>query len=193
MINKPSSPCTFEPVARRAGRGRARAGRAGRRIDGQSPRAAIGAETAPNAPGSFRRPPEHDDIRNPTDVDMLHFDTAQMAAITQAHFFSRVAEFIRDQTTVPAYRQAALDTALRTSLWAPHWSTLRDATEHDAALFMCFLLACATLGVDATHAAQAVRQTSEPETSMKLFLSERGLLRFSAFDVPDLTRPGAGA
>ena len=60
------------------------------------------------------------DIRNPSDVDMLHFDTAQMAAITQAHFFSRVAEFIRDQTTVAAYRQAALDTTLRTSLWAPH-------------------------------------------------------------------------
>ena len=133
------------------------------------------------------------DIRTSSDVDMLHFDTAQMAAITQAHFFSRVAEFIRDQTTVPAYRQAALDTTLRTSLWAPHWSTLRDATEHDAALFMCFLLACATLGVDATRAAEAVRQSSQPETSMKLFLSERGLLRFSAFDVPDLTRPGAEA
>ena len=58
---------------------------------------------------------------------MLHFDTAQMAAITQAHFFSRVAEFIRDQTTVAAYRQAALDTTLRTELWAPHWPTLRNA------------------------------------------------------------------
>ena len=121
------------------------------------------------------------DIRNPSDVDMLHFDTAQMAAITQAHFFSRVAEFIRDQTTVAAYRQAALDT------------TLRDASEHDAALFMCFLLACATLGVDATRAAEAVRQSSQPETSMKLFLSERGLLRYSAFDVPHLTRLGAEA
>ncbi len=121
---------------------------------------------------------------------MLHFDTAQMAAITQAHFFSRVAEFIRDQTTVAAYRQAALDTTLRTGLWVPHWPTLRDASEHDAALFMCFLLACATLGIDSTRAVEAVRQTSQPETSMKLFLSERGLLRFSAFDVPDLTLPG---
>ena len=124
---------------------------------------------------------------------MLHFDTAQMAAITQAHFFSRVAQFIRDQTGVAAYRQAALDTMLRTALWAPHWPALRDASEHDAALFMCFLLACATLGVDADRATQAVRQSPQPETSMKLFLSERGLLRFSAFDVPDLTRPGAAA
>ena len=91
---------------------------------------------------------------------MLHFDTAQMSAITQAHFFSRVAEFIRDQTTVPSYRQAAQDTTLRTALWAPHWPTLRDASEHDAALFMCFLLACATLGVDATRAAFVVDQNN---------------------------------
>ncbi len=124
---------------------------------------------------------------------MLHFDTAQMAAITQAHFFSRVAEFVRAQTTVDAFRQAALDTRLRTELWAPHWPALREASEHDAALFMCFLLACHTLGVDSARAAEAVRQSSQPETSMKLFLSERGLLRFSAFDVPDLTRPGAVA
>ena len=133
------------------------------------------------------------DIRIPLDVDMLHFETAQMAAITQAHFFSRVAAFVADQTTVGAYRQAALDTPLRTALWAPHWPTLRNASEHDAALFMCFLLGCAVLGVDATRAAAAVRQTSQPETSMKLFLSERGLLRFSAFDVPDLTRPATQA
>jgi hypothetical protein len=124
---------------------------------------------------------------------MMHFDTAQMSAITQAHFFSRVAEFVRDQTSVAAYRQAAQDTALRTSLWAPHWPALREASEHDAALFMCFLLACHTLGVDSARAAEAVRQSSKPETSMKLFLSERGLLRFSAFDVPHLTRPGAAA
>ena len=58
---------------------------------------------------------------------------------------------------------------------------------------MCFLLACATLGVDSTRAAEAVRQSSQPETSMKLFLSERGLLRYAAFDVPHLTRPGAQA
>jgi hypothetical protein len=157
------------------------------------PSAHFGPKTARNAPRYRRRSPEHGRQPSQPVVDMLHFDTAQMAAITQAHFFSRVAEFIRDQTTVQAYRQAALDTTLRTALWAPHWGTLRDATEHDAALFMCFLLACATLGVDATRAAEAVRQSSQPEMSMKLFLSERGLLRFSAFDVPDLTRPGAEA
>src|SRR5471032_1530148 len=120
---------------------------------------------------------------------MFHFDAAQMAAINQAHFFDRVANFVRDQTPVTAYRDAALDKPLRTSLWAPHWPALRDATEHDAALFMCFLLACATLRIDVARAAAAVRQATRPEMSMKLFLAERGLLRFSAFDLPHLTKP----
>ncbi len=122
---------------------------------------------------------------------MIHIHPAQMAAITQAHFFARVAEFVCEQTAVAAYRDAALDVAQRTALWTPHWPALRHATEHDAALFMCFLLACATLGIDVGRAAAAVRQSSQPEMSMKLFLSERGLLRFSAFDVPELTRPSA--
>jgi hypothetical protein len=122
---------------------------------------------------------------------MIHIASAQMAAITQAHFFSRVAEFVCEQTTVGAYRDAALDQTLRAALWTPHWPTLRQATEHDAALFMCFLLACHVLGIDVGRAAAAVRQASQPEMSMKLFLCERGLLRFSAFDVPELTRPSA--
>ncbi len=91
---------------------------------------------------------------------MLQFDPAQMAAVTQAHFFHRVSEFVREQTTVAAFREAALDKPLRTALWAPHWPSLREATEHDAALFMCFLLACATLRIDVARAAAAVRQAT---------------------------------
>ncbi len=120
---------------------------------------------------------------------MLHFDATQMATITQAHFFQRVAEFVREQSPVAAFRDAALDKPLRTSLWLPHWPALRDASEHDAALFMCFLLACGMLRIDVGRAAAAVRQATQPEMSMKLFLSERGLLRFSAFDLPHLTKP----
>ena len=123
---------------------------------------------------------------------MLQFDAAQMAAVTQAQFFNRVAEFILDQSPIPAFRDAALDKPLRATLWAPHWPALRDATEHDAALFMCFLLACATLRIDVARAAAAVREATQPEMSMKLFLSERGLLRFSAFDLPHLTKRHAG-
>jgi hypothetical protein len=122
---------------------------------------------------------------------MPHVDTHQMSALIQVHFFGRVAAFVCEQTTDPAYRAAALDRPARTALWLPHWPTLRQASEHDAALFMCFLLACATLQIDVDRAAAAVRHTARPEHSMKLFLSERGLLRYSAFEVPDLTRPGA--
>ena len=122
-------------------------------------------------------------------TDMLQFDAAQVATAAQAHFFHRVAEFVRAQSPVAAYRDAALDKPLRNALWSPHWPALREATEHDAALFMCFLLACATLRIDVARAAAAVRQSTQPEMSMKLFLSERGLLRFSAFDLPYLAKP----
>lgn len=122
---------------------------------------------------------------------MLQLDAAQMAAVTQSHFFARVADFVCAQSRVGAFRDAARDKPLRSALWAPHWPALREATERDAALFMCFLLACATLHIDVPRAAAAIRQSTDPGTSMKLFLSERGLLRFSAFDVPELTRPAA--
>jgi hypothetical protein len=126
-------------------------------------------------------------------VDMPYLDASQMAALTQAHFFARVAQFIREQALVAAYRDAASDVPLRTALWAPHWPALRAATEHDAALLMCFLLACATLSIDEARAAAAVRRSARPAANMKLFLSERGLLRFSAFDVPELVAPSAPA
>ena len=122
---------------------------------------------------------------------MLQFDTAQMAVVNQAQFFHRVAAFVCEQTPIAAYRDAALDKRLRNGLWAPHWPALREATERDAALFMCFLLACATLRIDVARAAAAVRQATQPELSMKLFLSERGLLRFSSFDLPHLAKPDA--
>ncbi len=132
-------------------------------------------------------------IRFQPPCTMLQFDTTQMAAANQAHFFHRVAAFVCEQTPIAAYRDAAVDKPLRNALWAPHWPALREATEHDAALFMCFVLACATLRIDVARAATAIRQATQPEMSMKLFLSERGLLRFSSFDLPHLSRPDVPA
>ena len=78
-------------------------------------------------------------------------------------------------------------------MWAPHWPALCGQPEHDAALFMCFLLACEMLDSDIARAAHAARATADPEMSMKTFLSERGLLRFSAFELSELTAREAQA
>jgi len=122
---------------------------------------------------------------------MLHIGSAQMAAITRSHFFARVAAFVGEHTTAAAYRAAAADPVLRRAVWTPHWPGLCARSEHDAALAMCFLLACATLGVDEARASAALRDSADPELGMKLFLSRHGLLRFSAFDVPELVTPRA--
>src|SRR4051794_377555 len=128
MINKPSSPCT-PGLLRQAGRG-PRGGATARACRGgaKPPHRGAGlitsyrgvlAHSGPNPDEGARRnrPAGRTWMQLPRRRPMLHFDTAQMAAITQAHFFSRVAEFVREQTTVAAYRDAALDKPRRTALW----------------------------------------------------------------------------
>ena len=118
---------------------------------------------------------------------MIQISEGQMADLVRLHFFQKVAAFIGEQSALPAYREIARDAARREALWAPHWPRLSAEPEHDAALFMCFLLACSLLGIDPARAASAARRTADPEMSMKTFLAERGLLRFSAFELPQLT------
>src|SRR4051812_45718854 len=141
--------------------------------------------------------------RFPAHAAMSKLDAVHAAAINQANFFARVADFICARTPVGAYREAARDKPLRDALWAPHWHTLRDASERDAALFMCFLLACSMLRIDVWRAAAAIRQSTDPQQSMRLFLAERGLLPSAAFDdaasapapevaEPPRREPGAG-
>ncbi|MGN6527985.1 MAG: hypothetical protein ACTHL8_16485 [Burkholderiaceae bacterium] len=109
-------------------------------------------------------------------------DLSMHDSIARSRLFDRVARFVVERTTVPALRDAALDKPLRVLLWSPHWALLRAASEHDAALFMCFLLACAALRIDVARAVDAIRASTRPGRSMKQFLAERGLLAESAFD-----------
>jgi hypothetical protein len=124
---------------------------------------------------------------------MIQILEAQMVALVRAHFFQKVAAFVCDQSSIPAYRKIARDTEIREALWIPHWPQLSVEPEHDAALFMCFLLACAMLEIDTVRAARVARQSADPEMSMKTFLSERGLLRFSVFELPELMAPDASS
>lgn len=123
-----------------------------------------------------------------TDPALLEIDAAVHASLAQSALFARVAEFIRDRSPHPALRAAALDRPLRAALWTPHWRTLGESTDDDAMLFLCFLLACATLRIDIPRATAAIRQSTRPALSMKLFLAERGLMRFSADELPALVK-----
>jgi len=115
---------------------------------------------------------------------MIELDTTQRAALEKSRFFARVAEFVRARSPVQAFREATFDKPLLDRLWSPHWPRLRESSPHDAAVFMAFLLACATLRMDVVRAIDAISQSLHPDRSMKLFLSERGLLGEGAFDDP---------
>ena len=124
----------------------------------------------------------------PLSYDTHHRTPTQL----RADFFARIADFVCAHTPVTDYRESALDKSLRNALWAPHWLTLAESSEHDAALFMCFLLACAMLRIDVPRAATAIRRTTDPGASMKQFLAERGLLDPATFELLGRTAP-AGA
>ncbi len=122
---------------------------------------------------------------------MLRIDDDQMADLTRDHFFARVASFILDQSAHAGLRALASDSSRRRALWLAEWPWLAAESEQRAAMFMCFVLACAALGLDPQRGVALARSAPDPAFSIKTFLSERDLMRFSAFDTPELTRLGA--
>lgn len=122
----------------------------------------------------------------------MQIDTLQMKAMTRDYFFGRVATFIRQQTTHDGYTRAVSDAAARDALWARHWPALSGEPEAMAAMYLCFVLACDALGLDPGQGLAIARSAQDPAFSLKTFFSTRGLLRFSAFDVPELMQEDAG-
>lgn len=122
----------------------------------------------------------------------MQIDALQMKALTRDYFFGRVATFIRQQTTHDGYRRTVSDVPARNALWADHWPSLSGEPESLAAMYLCFLLACRTLGLDLEQGVAIARSAQDPAFSLKTFFSTHGLLRFSAFDVPELMQEDAG-
>lgn len=121
----------------------------------------------------------------------MHIDARQMEALTREYFFGRIATFILEQSTHGEYRAAVSDVPTRNALWVEHWPTFADESEALAAMYLCFVLACRTLGLDPEQGVAIARSAHDPAFSLKTFFSMRGLLRFSAFDVPELMREDA--
>lgn len=121
----------------------------------------------------------------------MRIDADQMERMTREYFFARVASFIVEQSPHAGYRALASDPSRRSDLWLADWAWLAAESEQMAAMFMCFVLGCAALGLDPQQGVALARQAPDPAFSIKTFLSKRGLVRFSAFDTPELTRLGA--
>ena len=121
----------------------------------------------------------------------MQIDALQMKLLTRQHFFGRVVTFIHQQTTHDGYRHAAADVHARNELWAHFWPELADEPEALAAMYLCFVLACRTLGLDTEQGVAIARSAQDPVFSLKTFFSTHRLLRFSAFDVPELMQEDA--
>lgn len=122
---------------------------------------------------------------------MIQITERQMASITRNYFFGRVSAFILEQSTQEMFRAVAANTALREDVWLMEWDWLKNEPERLAAMYLCFLLACRALDLDSRRGLLIARGARDPAFSIKTFLSKHGLLRFSAFDVPELTRPAS--
>ena len=119
---------------------------------------------------------------------MLHFDLTQARELARLCFFQRVRAFIREQSHHCAFVARAQGPEPSEALWAPLWPALQAQGAHDAAVGLAFALACDALGLSPTQALAPIGAPADPPLAMKLFLARRGLLRFSAFDCPELTR-----
>jgi hypothetical protein len=121
----------------------------------------------------------------------MKIDACQIEALTREHFFGRVATFILQQTTHVEYRCAVSNVPARDELWGHYWPQFVAEPEALAAMYLCFVLACRALGLDPGEGVAIARSAEQPAFSLKTFLATHGLLRFSAFDVPELMREDA--
>lgn len=115
---------------------------------------------------------------------MLSFESPQFEEIALASFEQRVRSWVQAQALHPGLRQLAAQGPRVTRLWAPQRHRLSDCTEHDAAVLLSFVLACELEGIVAAQGVAQALVQPQPEMAMKRFLSERGYLRFSDFDLP---------
>jgi len=113
---------------------------------------------------------------------MLTISLDQMQKLDQSVFFGRIKRFIFEQTDSASLRKALGEPGWMESVCGPHWPDLEKTNEHDAALVLTFLMACATEDISAKRAIQSVVERPNSELIMKKFLSDRGFMRFSDFD-----------
>lgn len=121
---------------------------------------------------------------------MLVLRTAQIDAMSRFHFLARLERFLQVHARSPLLKQALADRGSTYALWNRFWPRVACVSEHDAALFLSFMLVCQAEGLDLKQAAAlgAARDASA-ELGMKRVLSERGHLRFSDFDFSEQAAP----
>jgi hypothetical protein len=122
---------------------------------------------------------------------MISLNGEQIYFINCQAFLGRLQVFLANRGKSATLRRLASDRAMALTFWTGYCTGLKGVTEHDAAVFLTFMLACKAEGVDLERALATVSSLSseDAELGMKRFLEDRGHLRFSDFDFSDEATP----
>lgn len=133
---------------------------------------------------------------------MLVLTAENLQQTSSPAFLRRLHDFLLHAARSQAFRKVLSDASGTRSFWQPLWPQAQSMTEHDAALFLCFMLvACKVEGWSSADALAATfalpddiptEASGLPEIRLKQFLAEHGHLRFSAFDFPEFAAGHAG-
>lgn len=97
--------------------------------------------------------------------------------------FARTGAFLAARTCDATYARAVRDAHARDALWSAHWPQASARRHDDVRIWLAFMLACATLGLDTAQGMRLALQARDPARWMRLFLADHGLLAYDAFDV----------
>ena len=120
---------------------------------------------------------------------MLDFDRALTDELVRRCFFQRVRRFILRQSLHPAFRAAARQTERTEALWRPAWPRLQPQSERSAAMGLSLLLAADVLQLQAGQLPLSTGDADADGERCRDFFACHRLLRWAAFDLPDLVAP----
>lgn len=115
---------------------------------------------------------------------MLTFDQQQHDELLLTAFERRVGRFVAERALSPALKDLAARHATVAALCRDQRFRTARLSEHDAAVLLTYALACHADGADPDEGIERAQARPQPVTAMKVFLSQRGHLRFSDFDLP---------
>ncbi len=115
---------------------------------------------------------------------MLTFDQQQHDELLLTTFERRVGRFVAQRALSPALQALAARSATVADLCREQRFRTARLTEHDAAVLLTYALACRADGVDPERGIERAQAQPQPTTAMKIFLSQRGHVRFTDFDLP---------
>lgn len=114
---------------------------------------------------------------------MFTISAQQMDTLTRNCFWGRLERFIKDDSLRSnGFKEWAANRARLHEIWAPVWPWVKQQSEHDCALYLVFVAVRAFEGHASSRPEAQVAHIADNIVRLKLYLSDKGYFRFTAFD-----------